>query len=94
MEVKMPGQDGTGPMGQGPMTGRGLGFCNGYRRPVFRGRRFGRSFGRGMGFRRFQMPVQEVEFSKEDQKKILNEELSELEQDIKEIKKELEKLNK
>jgi len=23
----MPGYDGTGPMGQGPMTGRGLGRC-------------------------------------------------------------------
>ena len=23
----MPGLDGTGPLGQGPMTGRGLGFC-------------------------------------------------------------------
>lgn len=25
----MPRRDGTGPMGQGPMTGRGVGFCNG-----------------------------------------------------------------
>jgi len=23
----MPGFDGTGPLGQGPMTGRGQGFC-------------------------------------------------------------------
>ncbi|MCD6310782.1 MAG: DUF5320 domain-containing protein, partial [Candidatus Eremiobacteraeota bacterium] len=23
----MPGGDGTGPMGMGPMTGRGMGFC-------------------------------------------------------------------
>jgi hypothetical protein len=23
----MPGFDGTGPLGQGPMTGRGMGFC-------------------------------------------------------------------
>ena len=23
----MPGYDGTGPQGQGPMTGRGMGFC-------------------------------------------------------------------
>jgi hypothetical protein len=28
----MPGFDGTGPMGQGPMTGRGLGPCNRRRR--------------------------------------------------------------
>jgi len=26
----MPGFDGTGPMGHGPMTGRGMGFCVGY----------------------------------------------------------------
>ncbi|NLY71548.1 MAG: DUF5320 domain-containing protein [Clostridiales bacterium] len=25
----MPRGDGTGPMGDGPMTGRGLGFCSG-----------------------------------------------------------------
>lgn len=24
----MPRRDGTGPLGSGPMTGRGLGFCN------------------------------------------------------------------
>ena len=24
----MPGRNGTGPMGQGPMTGRGLGRCS------------------------------------------------------------------
>lgn len=26
----MPGGDATGPAGMGPMTGRGLGFCNPY----------------------------------------------------------------
>ena len=26
----MPGGDGTGPMGQGPRTGRSVGFCAGY----------------------------------------------------------------
>lgn len=25
----MPGRDGTGPIGAGPITGRGLGFCTG-----------------------------------------------------------------
>ncbi|MEL7566547.1 MAG: DUF5320 domain-containing protein [Dehalobacterium sp.] len=29
----MPGRDGSGPLGMGPMTGRGMGFCrNGARR--------------------------------------------------------------
>ena len=27
----MPGGDRTGPVGRGPLTGRGAGFCNGYR---------------------------------------------------------------
>ncbi|MFX0100088.1 MAG: DUF5320 domain-containing protein [Candidatus Hodarchaeota archaeon] len=31
----MPRGDGTGPAGQGPMTGRGLGFCAGYDTPGF-----------------------------------------------------------
>lgn len=29
----MPGRDQTGPQGQGPLTGRGLGFCGGAERP-------------------------------------------------------------
>lgn len=29
----MPGGDGTGPMGQGPRTGRGAGYCAGYDMP-------------------------------------------------------------
>jgi len=42
----MPGQNGTGPLGQGPMTGRGLGPCGA---GMGRGRGFGRGMGRGMG---------------------------------------------
>lgn len=63
----MPGGDGTGPNGFGPMTGRGLGYCAGYSTPGYtkgpglglgrgfgggRGRGFGRGMGRGRG-RRF-----------------------------------------
>ncbi|HHY81012.1 MAG TPA: DUF5320 domain-containing protein, partial [Thermoanaerobacter sp.] len=29
----MPRGDGTGPMGLGPRTGRGLGYCSGYNVP-------------------------------------------------------------
>lgn len=49
----MPRGDGTGPRGLGPMTGRGAGFCTGYRAPGymnFGGRGLG--FGRGRGNRR------------------------------------------
>ncbi len=57
----MPGGDRTGPMGMGPMTGRGAGFCAGMNQPgaltpgfgrglgFGRGRGFGRGFGRGRG---------------------------------------------
>jgi len=41
----MPRGDGTGPWGQGSMTGRGLGYCGGYDSP-------GYTKGPGMGLRR------------------------------------------
>ena len=40
-------RDGTGPYGQGPLTGRGMGPCAGGARPMY-----GRGMGRGNGFRR------------------------------------------
>lgn len=48
----MPRQDGTGPMGQGQMTGRGLGPCNAKATETdntLYGRGFGGSCGRGRG---------------------------------------------
>jgi len=50
----MPRGDGTGPMGMGPMTGRGAGNCVGYVSPGFanRGIGFSRGMGGGRGFRR------------------------------------------
>lgn len=59
----MPRGDGTGPMGIGPMTGRGVGFCSGYASPGYmnptRIRGWGfrhtggwrRGLGMGMGWR-------------------------------------------
>ena len=63
----MPGGDRTGSMGQGPRTGRGLGYCSGTDSAGFtqgagyamgrgfgngRGMRFGRGIGGGRGFGR------------------------------------------
>ena len=57
----MPGLNGTGPMGGGPMTGGGRGLCNPYGRTYAsrsygRGRGcrggFGPGFGRGRGYAR------------------------------------------
>ena len=46
----MPGGDGTGPMGMGPMTGRAAGFCAGYGTPGYVSPAFGRGcWGRGGG---------------------------------------------
>ena len=53
-EGTMPGGDGTGPSGTGPMTGRAAGDCAGYPAPGFTnsvlGRGFGRRGGRGGGY--------------------------------------------
>ena len=47
----MPGGDGTGPVGMGPMTGRAAGFCAGYGMPGYMNPAGGRGyFGRGRGF--------------------------------------------
>ncbi|HEX42645.1 MAG TPA: hypothetical protein ENN81_11405 [Phycisphaerales bacterium] len=48
----MPGGDGTGPLGYGPMTGRGAGYCAGYGAPgAFGPLGRGRGRGRGRGLR-------------------------------------------
>lgn len=44
----MPGRNGTGPLGMGPMTGRGMGLCRTGRRP-----RMGLGFGYGRGMGRY-----------------------------------------
>ena len=58
----MPGLDGTGPWGAGPMTGGGRGFCNpawrGAYAPGYRGFGrgwfgWGRGYGRGWGWRAY-----------------------------------------
>ncbi len=46
----MPRGDRTGPMGAGPRTGRGLGYCGDYDTPGFANPAFGRGFGRGCGW--------------------------------------------
>lgn len=72
----MPQQDRTGPLGQGPMTGRGLGFCR---------RGFGYRKGFGLGFQRIQ-------FSETEEKKILEQELKDIESEKIEIEKRLKEL--
>jgi len=64
----MPKLNGTGPMGQGAETGRGLGFCWG-------GMKLDRGCRGGFSFRRFISPKNEL-LALEDEEKILEEELA------------------
>ena len=66
----MPRFNGTGPMGQGSMTGRGFGPCGGGM-----GRGWGCGGGYGFGFRRFISPKNELA-ALEDEEKMLEEELA------------------
>ncbi len=91
----MPWRDRTGPMGQGPMTGRGMGPCE----SGFRGRGFGRGL-RARQFMREPVPAYApVRYSKEDEGQMLKEEIEilkkereALEQDLKEMEKRLQEL--
>ncbi|MGE4587607.1 MAG: DUF5320 domain-containing protein [Mangrovibacterium sp.] len=47
----MPSGNRTGPTGQGPGTGRALGFCSGYDTPGYT-KGFGMAMGKGFGFGR------------------------------------------
>ncbi|MCD6367449.1 MAG: DUF5320 domain-containing protein [Candidatus Aenigmarchaeota archaeon] len=102
----MPGGDGTGPMGMGPRTGRGLGYCSGYNSPGYtKGFPMGAGFGRGFrgrrwfGFGRFWPRITSVinpfsRLSRDDEVKILEDEKRALEEEIRAIKEELENINK
>ena len=76
----MPERDRTGPDRYGPLTWRGLGPCGGGLR---------RGFGRRFGFRRHLEPVT---MTKEEKKKILEEELQYIETERKEIEKKLKEI--
>lgn len=80
----MSGQDRTGPLGQGPLTGRGLGLCgNG----MIQGSGCRRGFGREFGFRR------SISLTKDEEKKILESELEEIGLEKQEIEKRLKEIN-
>ena len=63
----MPGFDGTGPRGMGPMTGGGRGFCSPYGARVL-GRPYGtrRWAGYGYPFAPVPTPEQEIDFLKDE----------------------------
>jgi hypothetical protein len=82
--------DGTGPRGQGPMTGRGMGNCAGTNRV---GSRAGFGFGRGRGCgngqglgRSFVSPKNNLQ-ALESEKQSIEEELEILREEIETLKK-------
>jgi hypothetical protein len=92
----MPGRNGTGPMGAGSMTGRGLGACTGVNAVGYgsgRGMGYGRGFssrrGHGRGFGR---GVSIYETSPRTQKELLDEQKKILQDRLKDIDKQLEDL--
>jgi hypothetical protein len=50
----MPRGDGTGPMGMGPMSGRGAGYCASFTAPGWANSALGGCCGRGRGLRRIR----------------------------------------
>lgn len=81
-EAAMPRGDKTGPMGAGPMSGRGAGFCNGFQTAGFQNTGRGFGCGRAFGFRRFAQPAQSAPTSEID---ALKEQMNRIEQKLKEL---------
>jgi hypothetical protein len=103
----MPQGDRTGPMGQGPRSGRALGFCSGNDSPgnqkgfgggmgrtsgKGKGMGRGRGFGRGRNFVNDADTPQMKSVSKEDEIKLLKSQAESLEQSIKNIERRLNEL--
>jgi len=75
----MPNKDGTGPLGRGPLTGRGFGPCGcGMRR------------GFGRGFAKFGFGCRVI--TEKEEKEALKEELKYLDEEKKEIEARLKEL--
>lgn len=97
----MPFRDGTGPLSEGPSTGRRLGVCSGDPVPFvpgrggFFGRGRGRGFGLGLGLGRgwgARWLVGAAPASQEDEKSFLRDRVSVLESALAALKKRLSDL--
>ena len=105
----MPRGDGTGPNGQGPLTGRGRGYCAGYNSPGFAngvpagGRGMAWRRGRGRGFRLVSqpqlVPVQQVQpqpvsVQQVDERQLLEQDKEDIKEEVKALKEELDQIEK
>ena len=92
----MPGKNGTGPLGQGPMTGGGFGDCvsrddvnsQNYTRILDMGR--GVHCGRG---KRFEGAFRRGSVPQVDEKQYLKDKLESLEQEINSVKRKLNEMD-
>ena len=101
----MPGFDGTGPKGQGPMTGRGQGYCL-TPEHYFQPRSWGfRGFGHGWRNRYFATGTRGAFWGREfkehepdifikDKVEMLQDEANYYERELKNIREEIDKLQK
>jgi len=89
----MPRFNGTGPSGQGPGTGWGLGPCGaGMGRRRGAGRGYGRGLGRGFGSGRFW--GYQPQINEKEEKEILEDEVTGLEEELKATKERLGEIKK
>ncbi len=98
----MPRGDRMGPMGAGPRTGRGLGYCAGYDSPGYT-RGFGNGYGQGFGYGRgrgfgrgfygYNQPVAPAPVSQTENLDALKEEAKTLSSRLKSILDSIEKLS-
>jgi len=96
----MPRGDGSGPAGQGSMTGRGMGYCAGYPVPGFTNSSYGRGIGRGMarGIGMGRQAVAPMTYyqpaAPADEKKALANEAKMLEEELKLVKDRISEVGK
>ena len=89
----MPNQDRTGPLGQGPLTGRGLGPCGrGLARGRLGGYRRGGAPCYGRGFRRNSAFIQPQVITETQEKELLKQELEAVKAEQAEIQERLKEL--
>ena len=93
----MPGKDGTGPIGAGSQTGRGLGICSetvkygsgmgmGLGLGLACRRGFGRGFGRGFAMNRKSFKIPEVQKELlENQRDVLKDRLEVIDKQLKSL---------
>lgn len=89
----MPNLDGTGPMGQGPMTGRGMGRCGGGQKGGGAGKMRGAGRRGGYGMGRGFCGWQNANLTKEQEKALLENEIIFLKASLKSAEDELNSLD-